>query len=117
MILFTDRCYMDYMWDRNAVSSLIFNRPLASHPPDYWFFGTFADEDYELCAEMCLQQEGCEAFALHPAGTPEYPNQCYGRSTGTTMLEHADMVSGVKVCLGKVLFEYNPFILIYTFVD
>ena len=105
---------MDYMWNQHAGFGLIVNGPGSSTPPDYCFFGTFADEDYELCAEMCLQLEGCEAFALHLLGQSEWPSQCYGRGPGTTMVQRYNMVSGVKVCLGKMIcksfiipFEYT----------
>ena len=94
------QCDIVYEWDKNAVHGLIRSGPDSSNPPLYWYFGDFDDDDYELCADECLHQNGCNAFALHLSGTgSRWRHQCYGRGSQTTMVEESNMVSGVKTCV------------------
>ena len=88
--------------DTNAVKEIINTGPRTSIPPLYWYFGTFADDEYELCAERCKQQVGCKAFALPMSdfGGVNWRNQCYGRGPQyTTMAPQPGVISGEKMCL------------------
>ena len=87
--------------NQNAVYRLIAQGPRSSDPPNYWYFGDFADDEAHLCAEECLRQNGCKAFTLHLSGIGMgWRNQCYGRGAQTTTMEAVDnIVSGVKTCV------------------
>ena len=96
---------MDYRWNHKAIAGLITNGRGTSNPPYYWFFGMFDDDHYELCAETCLQQDGCEAFTFYfSARDNAWANQCYGIGSHHVMdYGGQHIVSGVKVCSGKKL--------------
>ena len=65
---------MEYYDGYNAVYNLV--------DPDLWYIGTYTDADYHSCAELCLLQDNCDAFAFHYSvfSTPsQYASTCYGR--------------------------------------
>ena len=99
--MYIDQCYMEYRWHYNALYGLI-SHSRSSDPPNYWYFGMFSEDEYELCADMCLNQEGCEAFTLFLDHVRT--NDCYGRGPNTQMVFVGghNIVSGEKVCEGNI---------------
>ena len=102
----TAECYMEYNEGYNAVHGNIPYGPTSSNAPHYWYFGTFPDEEYQSCANMCLLQDGCQAFAFHYSSfLAPWTSHCYGRSPHYLVMQ-SNVVSGVKVCSGELIMQY-----------
>ena len=84
----------------NAVYGVITGGARSNNPPNYFYLGVVVDNNHLHCAELCLEQNGCAAFALHLSDFhASWANQCYGRSDAyTTMRPEVNVYSGKRLC-------------------
>nr|XP_039272222.1 MAM and LDL-receptor class A domain-containing protein 1-like [Styela clava] len=94
-------CY-NRVENMNSMYGLI-DHPNNVKPPDTFYFGTFTEDDEDLCAAECGIQPLCAAYSYATnSGSSLWDNACIGRSDNPDLrVPESNHVSGFKIdCVG-----------------